>query len=58
VKVSRRPGKLGQFDVVVDGETIASRGGNLLTRALGGGWPDPEAVVAKIEAMLDRQRGR
>ena len=56
MKVSRTPGKLGQFDVVVDGETIASRGGNLLTRALGGGWPDPEAVIAKIEAMM--QRGR
>ena len=52
------PGKLGQFDVVVDGETIASRGGNLLTRALGGGWPDPEAVIAKIEALLAQRRGR
>jgi hypothetical protein len=38
-------GKRGQFDVVVDGETIASRQGNILTRALGGGWPDEAKVV-------------
>lgn len=56
--MNRTPGKLGQFDVVVDGKTIASRGGNLLTRALGGGWPDPEAVIAKIEALLAQRRGR
>ena len=57
MKVKRERGRLGQFDVVVDGETIASRGGNVLTRALGGGWPDPEAVIAKIEAMLAQRRG-
>jgi hypothetical protein len=52
VKVARKPGKLGQFDVVVDGEVIASRGGNMLKRVLGGGWPDPEEVIAKIEAKM------
>lgn len=52
MKVSRRPGKLGQFDVLVDGEVVASRGGGMLKRVLGGGWPDPEQVVAAIEARL------
>jgi hypothetical protein len=37
---------------VVDGEVVASRGGNVLSRLLGGGWPDPEDVVAKIEALV------
>jgi hypothetical protein len=51
VKVTRERGKLGQFDVLVDGEVIASRGGNMLQRVLGGGWPDPEEVIQKIEAL-------
>lgn len=42
--------------MLVDGEVIASRTGNILQRVLGaGGWPDPEAVIAKIEAI---QQGR
>jgi hypothetical protein len=41
-------GKSGQFDVVVDGETIASRQGNILTRVLGGGWPDEAKVVEEL----------
>lgn len=50
--MTRKTGASGQFDVVVDGQVVASRGGNMLTRLLGGGWPDPEDVVAKIEALL------
>jgi hypothetical protein len=30
---------------------IASRGGSMLRKILGGGWPDPEEVVATIEAL-------
>jgi hypothetical protein len=37
--------------VLVDGELIASRGGSMLKRVLGGGWPDPDEVIAKIEAL-------
>lgn len=44
-------GALGQFDVFVDGEVIASRGGNLLQRVLGGGWPDPDDVIDRIESI-------
>ena len=46
------PGKTGQFDVFADGAPIASRGGNPLTRVLfGAGFPDLEAVVARIESL-------
>lgn len=38
--------------MVADGETIASRQGGLLTRLLGGGWPDPDDVIAALEQRL------
>lgn len=44
-------GGLGQFDVVVDGTVVASRGGNFLNRLLGGGFPDPDDVVEAIESL-------
>jgi hypothetical protein len=43
------PGKTGQFDVMADGEKIAERGGNWLTRSLGAGYPDFEGVVEKAD---------
>ena len=43
------PGKTGQFDVLADGEKIAERGGNWLTRSFGAGYPDLEGVVEKLE---------
>lgn len=49
LKVIETPGRTGQFDVVVDGEVVATRGGNFLTRSLGMGYPDLEAVVADLE---------
>ena len=42
------PGKTGQFDVIADGETIAQRGGNWLTRSFGAGYPDLDIVVEKL----------
>ena len=44
-------GSLGQFDVVVDGKVVASKGGNLLKRLLGGGFPEPDDVVAAIAKL-------
>lgn len=52
MKVRTQAGGLGQFDVVVDGEVVASRGGGVFQRLFGGGWPDPEAVVRAIEERL------
>ena len=55
--MKRQSGKPGQFDVVVDGKVIASRGGSMLKKLLGGGWPDPEEVVAMIaELQHEKQK--
>jgi hypothetical protein len=43
------PGKTGQFDVIADGETIVTRGGNWLTRSFGAGYPDLDGVVEQLE---------
>ena len=43
------PGGTGQFDVIADGETIAVRGGNWITRQFGMGYPDLEGVVDQLE---------
>ena len=42
-------GKLGQFDVFADGEQIAGREGNFVTRMFGAGYPDLQRVVDQIE---------
>jgi hypothetical protein len=43
------PGKTGQFEVLADGEKIAERGGNWLTRSFGAGYPDLESVVEQLQ---------
>ena len=43
------PGKSGQLEVIVDGNTIAQRGGNWLTRSFGAGYPDLDHVVERLE---------
>jgi len=50
-----RSGSTGQFQVIADGETIAERGGNWLTRRFGAGYPDLEGVVSQIEKRLNSQ---
>jgi len=49
VEAVKVPGATGQFDVVVDGKTIATRGGNWLTRSFGAGYPELDAIVAQIK---------
>lgn len=39
------PGKTGQFDVFVDGDKVAGRGGNWFTRSFGAGYPDLNNVL-------------
>ena len=41
----KRPGKIGEFEVFVEGESVAKRGGNFLTRNFGAGYPDLDALV-------------
>ncbi len=43
------PGNKGQFDVLADGENIATRGGNWFTRSFGAGYPDLDSVVDLLE---------
>ena len=45
------PGQTGQFDVIADGERIAQRGGNWLTRSFGAGYPDLDRVVEQLEKI-------
>ena len=42
------PGKTGQFDVIADGERVAQRGGNWLTRSFGAGYPDLKKVIEQL----------
>ena len=51
----RTPGSTGQFDVIADGERVATRGGNWLTRSFGAGYPDLDNVV---ELLVAKQRAR
>jgi hypothetical protein len=52
------PGKTGQFDVTADGERIAERGGNWLTRSFGAGYPDLEKVIAQLVEKSRAGTGR
>jgi hypothetical protein len=42
------PGRHGQFEVIADGQKIAERGGNWLTRSFGAGYPDLDRVVEQL----------
>lgn len=50
-------GATGQFDVLLDGEAIATRGGNWVTRRFGAGYPDTETVIDALARRL-RHQGR
>lgn len=43
------PGSTGQFEVIVDGERIAERGGNWFTRSFGAGYPDLDSVIEQLQ---------
>jgi hypothetical protein len=43
------PGNTGQFEVIADGQKIAERGGNWLSRKFGAGYPDLDAVVEQLK---------
>jgi len=52
------PGNTGQFDVIADGERIAERGGNWLTRSFGAGYPDLEKLVEQLAEKSRAATGR
>lgn len=47
-----KPGEVGQFEVLADGERVAERGGNWFTRSFGAGYPDLDSVVDRIEKRV------
>ena len=47
--VTTTPGKMGQFEVIADGEKIAERGGNWFTRSFGAGYPDLNKVIELLK---------
>ena len=49
IEAVTKPGKMGQFEVFVDGERLAGRGGNWFTRSFGAGYPDLDNVVEQLE---------
>ena len=57
VDVALKSGKTGQFDVMADGEKVAERGGNFLTRSFGAGYPDLENVVERLEKHRVNDKG-
>jgi len=50
IEAETKAGGTGEFEVIADGETIAERGGNWLTRGFGAGYPDLDGVVDELEA--------
>ncbi len=50
--VSMRPGVTGQFEVKVNGKTLATRGGNWFTRRFRAGYPDFDHVVEVVQERL------
>jgi hypothetical protein len=51
VEITTKPGSLGQYEVVVDGETVAQRTRGLAAM-FGGGWPTADQVDASLESRL------
>ncbi len=49
IEVVITPGKTGQFEVIADGEKIAERGGNWITRSFGAGYPDLNGLVEQLQ---------
>jgi hypothetical protein len=52
IPVKLEKGRLGQFDIVVDGHPIVSRKGGLLAKLLRRPWPGAEDVVSAVRKAL------
>ena len=50
--VELEKGRQGQFEVIVNGRTVASRKGGLLAKLLNRPWPGGDDVVAAVRAAL------
>jgi hypothetical protein len=50
--VELEKGRQGQFEVIVNGRSVASRKGGLLAKLLNRPWPSGDDVVAAVRAAL------
>ena len=49
IEAVKTPGRTGQFEVIADGQRVAERIGNWVTRKFGAGYPDLDIVVKRLE---------
>jgi predicted Rdx family selenoprotein len=56
LQATMTPGRSGQYEVLVDGEVIATRTRGFWQRLVGGGWPDHEAILSDMQRRLDGRR--
>jgi hypothetical protein len=52
VPVTLKDGRLGQFDVLVDGRVVASRKGGLLAKLVRRPFPDDDEILDAVRAAL------
>ena len=50
--VTLKDGRLGQFDVLVDGRVVASRKGGLLAKLVRRPFPDDDDILDAVRAAL------
>ena len=55
--VTLKDGRLGQFDVLVDGRVVVSRKGGLLAKLVRRPFPDDEEIVDAVRDALARGPG-
>ena len=53
--VELEKGRQGQFEVIVNGRTVASRKGGLLAKILDRPWPMEDDVVAAVRDAMQRE---
>lgn len=54
--VELEKGQHGQFDVVVNGRTVASRKGGLLAKLLNRPWPNEDDVVGAVRLAMQKEK--
>lgn len=57
VEAKLTSGPLGEFDVIADGTLIASRRSGLLNHLTYRGWPDEDAVLARLRERAGQPAG-
>lgn len=52
VEVDLEKGRIGQFDVMVNDQTVVSRKGGLIAKLTGKPWPEHDHVVEAVKSQL------